>query len=157
MFGYPTVTDLQFGFLARDGTMAIKPIYTAAGSFTEGLAPVSLSGKAEFTASEDETVDGFLGPADDGQRWGFIDPNGELVIPMKFNRVSQFSEGRARVRHNGKWGFIDKTGEFAIPPRFEWVESFRNGIAVAVLDEKILLIDRRGMTIVNTGTDHEVF
>ncbi|HUT60370.1 MAG TPA: WG repeat-containing protein [Phycisphaerae bacterium] len=157
IFDDPTEMDLQFGFLARDGTMAIKPVYMAAGGFYDGLAPVSMSEKAEFCRVEDETVDGFFGPADDGQRWGFIDPNGKLVIPMKFNRVSWFSEGRARARHNGKWGFIDKAGVFVIPPRFEWVESFENGVAVAVLDGKIILIDREGKTIVNTGTEHAVF
>lgn len=156
-FGHPTETDLQFGFLARDGTMAIKPVYTAAGGFTEGLAPVSVSDKAEFFGVEDETVDGFFGPADDGQRWGFIDPNGTLVIPMRFNRVSHFWEGRARARHNGKWGFIDKTGEFVIPPRFDWVESFGNGVATAVLDGKLVLIDRQGKILVHTGTEHMVF
>lgn len=145
------------GFLARDGTMVIKPVYKAAGSFSEGLAPVSMSEKAFLAWVEDETVDGYLGPPDDGHRWGFIDPSGKLVIPMKFNRVSPFVEGRARARHNGKWGFIDKTGEFVIPPRYEWVRSFRNGVAVAVLDRKFILIDRQGKIIVSTGTAHEVF
>jgi hypothetical protein len=153
----PAEPPSRHGFMARDGTMVIKPVYTAAGSFSEGLAPVSMSEKAFLAWVEDETVDGFFGPPDDGHRWGFVDPSGKLVIPMKFNRVSKFSEGRARARINGKWGFIDKTGEFVIPPRYEWVQSFQNGIAEAVLDRKIILIDRQGKTMVNTGKAHEVF
>jgi len=145
--------DPWAGFLACDGSMVIKPVYTAAGSFAEGLAPVSMSKGAQFTSTEAE----MNAKPYYGGKWGFIDTTGKLVIKMKFDVVSQFSEGLARVRQNGKWGFIDKTGEFVIPPRYEWVQSFKNGIAMAVLDGIIILIDRQGKTIVNTGERYAVF
>jgi len=156
VFGSPTVTTLSYGFLDRQGRMVIQPSYTAAGGFTEGLAPVSTSEAAMFHRVEDRMLNALSG-AGDRERWGFIDPNGALAIPMKFNRVSQFSEGLARARQGGKWGFIDKKGDFVIPPRFDWVESFRNGIAVAATGRKLVLIDKQGKTIVNTGTSDAVF
>jgi hypothetical protein len=155
LFDDPNAADPWAGFLAHDGTMAIKPAYTAAGSFTEGLAPVSMTKDAQFTSTELETnAEPFYAR---GGWWGFIDTTGKLVIEMKFDVVSQFSESLARVRQNGKWGFIDKKGEFVIPPRYEWVRSFKNGIAEAVLDGMIILIDRQGKTIVNTGVEYVLF
>jgi len=142
-------------FVDHGGKAVIRTTYTAAGSFTEGLAPVSMSKGAWFTSTELETN---AEPVyAHGGEWGFIDTSGKLVIEMKFNAVSQFSEGLARARHNGKWGFIDKTGEFVIPPRYEWVMSFKNGVAEAVLDGMIILIDRQGKTIVNTGERYVLF
>jgi hypothetical protein len=135
--------------------MAIKPVYTAAGNFAEGLAPVSMTKDAQFTSTELETNAEPIYAR--GGWWGFIDTTGKLVIEIKFNAVSQFSEGLARVRQNGKWGFIDKKGEFVIPARYDWVRSFKNGIAEAVLDGMIILIDRQGKTIVNTGVEYVLF
>jgi len=156
--GMPEWSNLRTGFISPEGSMVIKPVYTAAGSFTEGLAPVSMTKDARFTSCEDE-IDGLPAFSAGGksQKWGFIDTTGKLVIPMKFTWVSQFSDGLARVYDKGKWGFIDKTGAFVIPPRYEWVKSFKNGIAFAVLDGMIILIDRQGKTIVNTGSGYAVF
>lgn len=39
--------------------------------------------------------------------YGFLDPQGETVIPLKYEGADVFSEGCAPVRKNGKWGYID--------------------------------------------------
>ena len=62
--------------------------YIIAGPYSEGLAPVR-----------------------DGDRFGYIDRNQKLVIPLRFEQAGQFYNGRARVVENGKSFFIDKNGE----------------------------------------------
>jgi len=155
-----TQRDFRDGFIDRRGKMVIPARYIAAGSFTEGLAPVSNSKGARFTDSEDEQFSSAVDDpehADPNQRWGFIDTEGRLVIPMKFDQVSQFREGLARARQGRKWGFIDRTGTFVVPPVYEWVMSFGNGVAMVVKDGMIFLVDKKGKVIVNTGSGYAVF
>ena len=42
--------------------------------------------------------------------WGFMDKNENIVIPIIFDEVSSFSNGRAFVTINGRSGFIDTSG-----------------------------------------------
>ena len=49
-----------------------------------------------------------------GDRWGFIDKSGKLVIKSRFREVWNpgFEEGLAKVRFEDKnWGYIDKSGK----------------------------------------------
>jgi len=39
---------------------------------------------------------------------GFVDGNGKVVIPIKYDDVGYFSEGVAWVKADGKWGIIKK-------------------------------------------------
>jgi hypothetical protein len=43
-------------------------------------------------------------------REGFIDRNGQIVIPLCFDAVVEFSEGLARFERDGRWGYIDLAG-----------------------------------------------
>jgi hypothetical protein len=59
------------------------------------------------------------------KKYGFINLDGELVIPSQFEAVGHFSSGLAWARaDNGKVGFIDKNGSWAIAPELDVVKSF---------------------------------
>lgn len=63
-------------------------------------------------------------------KWGFINVNGELVIPCKFDDARAFAYTLAPVKQNGKWGYVDTTGEIVIDPQFEDAYAFnKNGTA----------------------------
>lgn len=112
------------GFINKRGEFVVKPTYNVgfAKDFSEGVAAVSL----------------------DGQKWGFINTSGMMVIPAQFEKVASFSEGLAKVKLNGKFGFIDKKGEWVIKPKYENVSNFRNGIAsVFQKNERMGYIDKR--------------
>lgn len=52
-------------------------------------------------------------------KFGFIDIQGELVIPCKWRWANEFHDGMAFVvNDNLKVGYIDKKGEFVIPPKW---------------------------------------
>lgn len=80
-----------WGLMDKTGREVVAPRYDVIGAFTEGLAAVRLNGK-----------------------WGFIDTNGEEVIPVQFDGSAlvapRFFKGRVKVRQNGREFFIDKTG-----------------------------------------------
>ena len=73
------------------GKEVISLKYRSAGSFSEGLAPVS----------------------EDDKTFGYIDKSEKVVIPFKFKKAYPFEHGKARVQdENGNWRKIDKTGKF---------------------------------------------
>lgn len=80
------------------GDTAIKPIYTDALNFSEGLAAVE---------SYNST---------DGSRWGYIDTTGTLVLPFQYLDAGSFVNGHAWVylaeeRYSTNNYVIDKTGK----------------------------------------------
>lgn len=52
------------------------------------------------------------------QRYGFIDRQGQAVIPPRFWEIGPFSNERAPVMDadNGGWGYLNPEGRWAIPP-----------------------------------------
>lgn len=63
-------------------------------------------------------------------KYGYIDENGEIIIPFQFEEAYPFSDGYARVADNsGKYGFIDKKGKQIIDYEYFTATDFINGIA----------------------------
>ena len=55
---------------------------------------------------------------------GYINPAGELIIPLKYDTGGYFNQnGLSEVSLNKKWGFINKQGEEVIPIIYELVKS----------------------------------
>lgn len=44
--------------------------------------------------------------------YGFVDNEGNIIIPFKFEHAENFKEGIAKVRYNGEFKSINKKGEF---------------------------------------------
>ena len=90
-------------------------------------------------------------PADESLRrhaWGFLDQNGRLAISPIFEAVGDFRHGLAAVKWKGKWGFIDTKGRMAVAPRYDAVQDYSEiGLAVATLDGRLQLIDRKGQPV----------
>jgi hypothetical protein len=104
------------GFIDTHGKSVIAMKFKYTGDFQEGLAAVSTT----------------------GNRYGFIDRAGKMVLPERYDsrgpRGEQFGagpfvNGLAPAGCKGHWGFIDKDGAWAIPPVYRFVEAFENGFA----------------------------
>ncbi|SHH96766.1 WG containing repeat-containing protein [Chryseolinea serpens] len=80
----------------------------------------------------------------DGDRIGFINTFGEVVIAPVFRNANTFSEGLCAARKNGLFGFIDVQGNFVIPPQFDFATQFNEGFAIAFKNGKSFYIDRNG-------------
>jgi uncharacterized membrane protein YhaH (DUF805 family) len=68
----------------------------------------------------------------------------EKVIPLKYDKVWDFSEGMAVVLLDGKYGYIDKTGKEVIPLKYDNAWDFSDGLAAVELDGKKFYIDKTG-------------
>ena len=98
--------DLQGLAKACEEYSTNNSFYPTMSSFHDGLAAVSKDGK-----------------------WGYIDKNGNLAIPLQYDRAKDFREGKAAVLKDGKWGYIEKDGSFLIQPRFTDAFGFKDGLA----------------------------
>jgi len=85
------------------------------------------SWRSKHSANFSETD--VLFQVDEHGREGFINRTGQIVVPLCFDAVGEFSEGLARFERDGRWGYIDPTGNIVIKPTFPWAEEFHEGLA----------------------------
>lgn len=65
--------------------------------------------------------------------------------PIKeYEYASEFSEGLAAVKIDGKYGYIDKDNNLIIEPSFDNANSFHNGKAWVKVEDKYGIIDKKG-------------
>ena len=64
-----------------------------------------------------------------GDKYGYIDRSGQVLIAPRFDYAQIFSEGLARIVMNRRSGYIDKTGTIVIAPRFHKAFKFSDGLA----------------------------
>ncbi len=83
------------------------------------------------------------------EKWGFINPNGEVVIPFEYDEIQNFQNNLAAVKKSNKWGFINKKGQLIIPVKYEEVSSFHEGLAAVKLNNKWGYINTLGNSIIS--------
>ncbi len=54
--------------------------------------------------------------------YGYVDEEGQLVIPLIFEKASDFKNGRAVVAPADKQGVIDKDGDYIMRPKYTEIE-----------------------------------
>jgi hypothetical protein len=132
--------DRNFVFSATKPMAELSPncSYARGAELKEGLIPVD-----EFSL--------------DGQKVGFADANGHIVIPPKFVVAKNFSQGRAAVKFVGaeKWGFIDHSGKLVIPAIYTEINGFHYGLASVKNDDGSYLIDKDGK-VCFSGKNQEI-
>lgn len=100
--------------------------YQWVGSFSEGLCPVMKNNK-----------------------FGFVNKNRSLIIPMRYDDVSKFERGFANVKVNNKWGTIDYVGNEILAPEYDKIVILYDGNIRAFKDEIELYFDKTGGKIEN--------
>lgn len=55
-----------------------------------------------------------------GDKWGFVDKNGNHIIDFKYEKVTEINDyGFAGIKLDGKWGVINNEGKIVIEPKYE--------------------------------------
>ena len=115
---FPIVEHGKLGFINVSGRKVIEPqfdfsldSYLDYPVFSDGLAAIKI-----------------------GEKWGYIDTLGNVVIPAEFDFAGNFNNGFAEVNIGGtievgrvlgvfntvlggRWGLINKTGDYIFPPK----------------------------------------
>jgi len=114
----------------------LPPVYEVAEDFHEGLAAVAKEW-CEFSQ--------------EGSKWGFIDKQGNEVIPLIYDEVSEFKDGFAYVEKDGKMGIIDKTGKEIVSFEYTRIYDYdEHGFACVYDDNGYNLIDKTGKLVIST-------
>lgn len=90
----------------------------------------------------------YLFPVALNEKHGYIDKQGQMVIPPRFDLVKTFSEGLAPVAVRANWGYIDQSGEFVIAPRFSMARNFSEGLAAVLLKGRYGFINCKGKLVI---------
>ncbi len=113
------------GYIDRSGTLAIKPQFDSASTFSEGLASVLVSGK-----------------------WGYINTSGKIVINPQFDGATAFSGGLAIVSISGHQGTINRQGRFVVNPGQFNIETRDGDLQPVSGSDGLGLITRDGKWVV---------
>lgn len=175
-------------YIDREGKVVIRTDFVQADDFSEGVA-LAYNDDSVFLIHKDgkittlfdtpnlhpgadnnpRFVNGLLAARDAVlKKYGYVDKNGQFVIPPRFENAASFSEGLARVSviENGRElvGFIDIKGNFKIPPTFdvdfdflrtshdfsEGLAGIINGPPTITSDSYFIFINKDGSTAITT-------
>ncbi|MGA9325914.1 MAG: WG repeat-containing protein [Salegentibacter sp.] len=79
-----------------------------------------------------------------GQKFGYIDKEGNKVIPVKYAGAWAMSEGLGLVADSSRWGFINKSGDVVIAMKYDDALPFAEGMAPVKINKKWGFIDKDG-------------
>jgi len=87
--------DSIFGLLFRDGSVKYFPKYNVT-YFTNGSIGLAIKDK----------------------KYGFINLNGDIIIPLEYDDAFPFYDGYASVKKDDKWIYINESGENVLPENY---------------------------------------
>ena len=81
---------------------------------------------------------------------GFIDRNGQEVVPCRYDEIYPYEKGLAKVLLNGKFGLITDVAdaEPLVEPKYDYIGPFKNGLALVALNGRRGLINEKGEEVV---------
>ncbi len=160
-----TSPDSKWGFIDKEGEVAIKPVYDDVSLFSEGLAAVNQKGLWGYINHKGKMV---IKPAF-RSAWAFheararvqpfdkpaqfIDQEGKAIKAVGWSAEDDFSDGRARVKVGDAYGYIDSAGTMVIQPIYKRGWNFKNGVCVVEYQEKLGMIDLKGAYILKPEFD----
>jgi hypothetical protein len=102
------------------------------------------------SVEEDLPVSEGMLPVTVGEKTGYVDRTGTLVVPAELGYGWAFEDGIAAAEKDGKHGYIDKTGNFVITVADDYddLSAFVGDVAVVGKEGKYGLIDKTGKTLI---------
>lgn len=143
--------DWARGFIDRSGQYAIEPQYQKVSDFHSGAVRVELDGRVSYINKEGVEIDkpegwtesfevekSHIMPLQNGDKIGYADNEGTMVIAAKYVEAEPFHEGLARVKTSasGKWSYIDEKGKVIIKGKFIQAKDFSEGLAAVLVEVK---------------------
>ncbi|MCD8511777.1 MAG: WG repeat-containing protein [Bacillus sp. (in: Bacteria)] len=115
------------GFIDKEFNLVIRPKYGGFihSFFQEGLARVGT-------------------PNTNDQKFGFVNKEGKVIVPLKYEYVGNFHKGLAVVTINRRDGAINREGELVILPAFQLINDFNEGYAMYKYNDSWGIIKNTG-------------
>ena len=75
-------------------------------------------------------------------KWGFVDKSGQVIVPARYEAVTEQNGNTAGFKQNGKWGIIDTSGNIIVQPIYTITSS-----KIKFLGKYYLVSDNIGLSI----------
>lgn len=128
---------------------------------THAFCALLLSLSLTFTcALAAPTIYGYregLAQATENGLWGFADTSGNIVVPIQYDSVLDFSLGTARVRKNGKMGLVRRDGMELLPTEYDTLENMGYGLYLAQKGDEWGVISPLSFSDGSGGLTHELY
>lgn len=122
---FAVVENGRLKILNQEGKVAFPALFDEVEEFSSGFAAVKGGGPRRS-----------INDGGQGGKWGFIDPRGKLVLPMKYDWARPFKKGLAWVHldckkvtrvdetacEGGRWELIDQSGKHQLQMKIEEIE-----------------------------------
>lgn len=128
------------------------------------LLGLALGGCVSSVAESAEAAPERLERFKQGDKFGFKDETGKVVIEPIYDDAGEFVCGLAAVnrgaqvryvplarRDGGKWGYINTQGKVVVPFTLRWAGTFSDGLAQVGDDRGRRFIDTEGKTLITLG------
>ncbi len=76
---------------------------------------------------------------------GFLDGQGQLVIPATFDSAGTFQNGFSKVKIAGKYGYINTEGKLIVSASYDALSPLVSGYAIAIQGGKSGLVSKEGV------------
>lgn len=133
-----------YNFIGLDGRLLSQTWFGEVKPYSDGFAPVARDGEWYFLTRNGQTFGPFvtaMTPTSGlarfvrpGQGVGFLDIQGQEVIPAKYDSARGFNDGWAAVLRDERWTFVDTQGRELHSPRWQDVGQFAEGFAPVKID-----------------------
>lgn len=129
--------DGQWIYVNTSGREITKRPYQETWGFWEGFAPVGIN--IAWKRQNDGSWRQVSG------NWGFINIQGDEIIPLKYDAVAFFRDSTAIVIKGGKYGLVDTKGREIISTMYDsiFTENIAKGCAWVRLNNKLGVINYR--------------
>lgn len=157
--------SVNWGFADKNGTIVLKPQFSAVGNFSEGKCAVAnIAGEWGYIDRQGKVLINYQytnanGFANDraivqsGRDWGVINDKGKFVINPQFSEMKADND-RYMAMQNNKWGWCSLTGKIIIDPQFTEELAFGfNELAPVRTDERYGFINKKGKLVIDTQFD----
>ena len=139
----------KWGVINSSGDMVVSPAYDEVALNSQGFlyaggcACLSQGGRwylinergdkvTDESFSEMKAPEGpdWIAVKNDQDRWGFIDPEGNVQIECQYSDAHSFADGLAPVKNGDVWGYINRRNKLVIDGYFSEALPFHNGMAL---------------------------
>jgi len=173
-----------WGYVDLEGKVVIDFDYTTAGTFTNGVAVVTLAKRDDEaykfllidmkgkTLKEIDTKKyDWVSPRKNGmysygkdRKMGLLNEKFEVITEPVYRYIFDFKDGLAEIKRNEKKGYINEKGEEVVKPEYDGFNRFEEGMLDASIDGedgyydlKVGYVDRTGKVVVPLVYDYGVY
>ncbi|MDF1696315.1 MAG: WG repeat-containing protein [Saprospiraceae bacterium] len=151
----------KWGYLTKEGTLAIEDKYDDLREFNNGLAAMNISGlwgyvdvfgnepiPARFRTVGTFT-EGIAVVQDLNGHFHLLEKNGQPITDsLHYNEVKNFSEGMAVYSDGLNFGFLNQKGKIAIEAEYSYATAFTNGMSIVQKNGKFGIINQKNDKVI---------